>query len=166
MDNELISKLDQWLKINRPVYYASLKPGVSETDLAAFESKFSLKLPMAFRGLYQWRDGQDPASFESLQSNRMWMTLADIAEVKDLMDGMIGYDFEDPRYWRRGWVPFLSNGGGSYLCLDLAAEDGGRPGQILEFWKTDEDRPIEWPDMQAWLVDLVGSMEDGSLEIY
>jgi cell wall assembly regulator SMI1 len=101
-----------------------------------------------------------------LQFNRTWMALADIAEIKDLMDGTIGYDFEDPRYWRRGWVPFLSNGGGSYLCLDLVAEDGGQPGQILEFWKADEDRPIQSADMQTWLVGLVGSMEDGSLEIY
>ncbi|WP_281849244.1 SMI1/KNR4 family protein [Dyella sp. GSA-30] len=166
MDNELISRLDQCLVTLRPDYHAGLRPGVSEADLAAFESQFSLKLPMMFRQLYQWRDGQDLQSFEALQFNRMWMTLADIAEVKDMMDGMIGYDFEDPRYWRRGWVPFLGNGGGSYLCLDLAAEDGGQPGQILEFWKADEDRPIVWADMQAWLGDLVRSMEGGTLEIY
>jgi len=166
LSGELISKLDQWLKIHRPDYHASLQSGVSEADLAAFESQFSLKLPITFRQLYQWKSGQDPGAFEALQFNRMWMTLADIAEVKDMMDGMIGYDFEDPRYWRRGWVPFLGNGGGSYLCLDLAAEDGGQPGQVLEFWKADEDRPVIWADIQAWLADLVRSMGDGALEIY
>lgn len=166
MDNDaLITKLDQWLRTHRPDYHASLQPGATEADLVALETQFSLKLPTTFRQLYRWRNGQDPASSEALQLNRAWMTLTDIAEVKDLLDGMIGYDFDDPRYWRRGWVPFLSNGGGSYLCLDLTAEDGGQPGQILEFWKADEDRPITHAHMQAWLADLVGSMEDGSIEI-
>lgn len=166
MDNGLMARLDRWLATHRSDYHAGLQPGVSEAELDAFEMQFSLKLPVVFRQLYGWRNGQDPQSFEALQFNRTWMTLADIAEVKGLMDGMIGHDFEDPRYWRRGWVPFLSNGGGSYLCLDLAAEDGGQPGQILEFWKADEDRPIRWSDMQAWLAALVGSMEDGSIEIF
>lgn len=165
MDNELIAKLDQWLRTHRPDYYANLHPGVTEADLAALETQFSLQLPSTFHQLYRWRNGQDLASFESLQLNRMWMSLADIAETKDLLDGMIGYDFDDPRYWRRGWVPFLSNGGGSYLCLDLTAEDGGQPGQIVEFWKADEDRPVIWANMRAWLAALVGSMEDGSIEI-
>lgn len=161
----LIPRLDRWLATHRPDYHAMLQPGVSDADLDAFEAQFSLKLPASFRQLYRWRNGQHPRSFDALQFNRRWMGLEDIAETKDLMDGMIGYDFEDPRYWRRGWVPFLSNGGGSYLCLDLAAEDGGQPGQILAFWKADDDRPVQWKDMPAWLAGLVSSMEDGSIEI-
>jgi hypothetical protein len=30
-------------------------------------------------------------------------------------------------------VPFLSNGGGSYLCLDVAAVDGGQVEQLVAF---------------------------------
>lgn len=78
---------------------------------------------------------------------------------------MIGRDFDDSEYWRWGWVPFLHNGGGSYLCLDLAAEDGGKPGQFIGFWKADEDRPAEFPSVEAWLADLVESMETGELEL-
>ncbi len=72
-----------------------------------------------------------------------------------MLDGMIGYDFDDPKYWRRGWVPFLHNGGGSYLCLDLLAEDGGDPGQLIAFWKQDSDRPIEYPDLRAWIQAVI-----------
>jgi cell wall assembly regulator SMI1 len=39
---------------------------------------------------------------------------------------MIGYGFDDPKWERRGWIPFLSNGGGDRLGLDLMAEDGAR----------------------------------------
>ena len=104
-------------------------------------------------------------SFAPLQMNRSFMRLEDIARVKDMLDGMIGADFDDPRYWRRGWVPFLHNGGGSYLCLDLAAEDGGHRGQLVGFWKADENRPVEFPSVEAWLADLVASMEAGELEL-
>ena len=104
-------------------------------------------------------------SSNPLQLNRTFCTLEDVAGSKEMLDGMIGSDFDLPRYWRRGWVPFLHNGGGSYLCLDVAAEDGGHPGQLIGFWKRDEDRPVEFPSVEAWLDNLVASMEDGSLEL-
>lgn len=165
MVESLIGRMDRWLAMNRPAYHALLRPGATDAELDALEARFSLELPAAFRRLYRWRDGQDPMSSRPIQHNRTFMTLADVAATKDLLDSMIGADFEDPRYWRRGWVPFLHNGGGSYLCLDMRAEDGGRPGQLVGFWKADEDRPIEFPSLEAWLTDLVASMEDGRLEL-
>jgi hypothetical protein len=47
--------------------------------------------------------------------------------------------------------------------LDLAAEDGGEIGQLIAFWKQDQDRPVEFASMEAWLKALVASMEDGTL---
>ena len=165
MTAALIERLDRWLAANRPDYHALLQPGASDAALDAFEAQFARKLPAAFRQLYRWRDGQDGRSSAALQGNRSFLRLAEIAETKDLLDGMIGYDFEDPRYWRRDWVPFLHNGGGSYLCVDLTAEDGGQPGQLVGFWKPDEDRPVEFPSLEAWLAELVRSMESGRLKL-
>jgi cell wall assembly regulator SMI1 len=161
----LIARLDRWLAANRPDYYALLQPGATDAQLDAFEARFSLRLPDAFRQLYRWRDGQNRRSFEPLYLNRTFSTLEDIADTKELLDDLIGSDFDDPTYWRLGWVPFLHNGGGSHLCLDLAAEDGGTPGQLIGFWKADQDRPVEHPNLESWLEKLVSSMEDGSLEL-
>jgi cell wall assembly regulator SMI1 len=161
----LIARMDRWLAAQRPDYYALLRPGATDAQLDAFEAKFTLRLPIAFRQFYRWRDGQNPMSFLPLQMNRTFSTLEAIAHTKELLDDMIDSDFDKPTYWRRGWVPFLHNGGGSHLCLDLAAEDGGVPGQLIGFWKADQDRPIEFPSVEAWLATLVSSMEDGSLEL-
>ena len=161
----LIKRMDRWLAANRPEYLALLQPGATDTDLDGFETQFAIRLPVAFRQLYHWRNGQDPMSSAPLYMNRSFCTLEEITSTKDLLDGMIELDFDDPRYWRRGWVPFLHNGDGSYLCLDLAAEDGGQPGQIIAFWKRDEDRPVQFPGLEAWLAQLVASMEGGSLEL-
>ena len=163
MVEELIGRMDRWLAANRPDYYALLQPGATDAELDAFEAQFLLKLPAAFRALYRWRSGQ--WSSKPIQMNRTFLTLEEVRSTKAELDGMIGYDFEDPKYWRRGWVPFLHNGAGSYLCLDLVAEDGGHPGQLIGFWKRDEDRPVEFPSVEAWLANLVASMENGSLEL-
>jgi cell wall assembly regulator SMI1 len=165
MAEALIGRLDRWLATNRPDYYAHLLPGVTDAHLDAFEARFSLKLPEAFRELYRWRNGHDMIRSESLQHNLMFSSLEDIARVKELMDDLIGSDFKDPRWWRRSWVPFLENGAGDHLCLDLTAEDGGTPGQVLTFYHDWDSRPIRFPSMEAWLADLVESMESGRYEV-
>jgi len=165
MVDALIGRLDRWLAANRPDYYARLQPGVTDAQLDAFDARFALKLPAAFRALYRWRNGQADGNYKSFQMNRMFSPLESVADTKELFDGMIGHDFDRPEWWRRGWVPFLSNGGGSHLCVDVAAEDGGQGGQLVAFWKADEDRDIEYPSVEAWLADLVESMESGELEL-
>src|SRR5881394_3336293 len=98
----LIERVDRWLAAQRPDYYTRLQPGVTDAALDAFESRFSLRLPESFRAFYRWRNGQEPTCSTSLQDNRMFSSLEEITETKDLLDGMIGSDFEDARWWRRG----------------------------------------------------------------
>lgn len=98
----LIKRIAGGLAANQPGYYAALQPGVTEADLDVFEQRFSCRLPLAFRALYRWRNGQPASLSESLQGNRMFTPLEDLAETKELLDGMIGSDFEDERWWRRG----------------------------------------------------------------
>ena len=106
----LIARLDHWLRTNRAGYYAHLNSGVSDARLDAFEARFALTLPAAFRRLYRWRDGHDQHESASLVHNLMFASLENAAQSKELLDNMIGSDFEDPRFWRRSWVPFLENG--------------------------------------------------------
>lgn len=165
MIDNLITRLDRWLRDNRAEYYSHLQPGVTDDLLTAFEQRFSLKLPTDFRALYRWRNGQAANEFGSFQHNRMFSALEEIADTKEMLDEMIGADFKDPKWWRCGWVPFLSNGGGDHLCLDLITEDGSNPGQLIAFWHDWEERSIEYPNFTVWLTELVQSMEDGTLEL-
>jgi cell wall assembly regulator SMI1 len=165
MVEALIGRLDRWLAANRPDYYAHLVPGVADAQLDAFEARFGLGLPAAFRHLYRWRNGHDQRDSESLVYNLMFSSLEDIARTKELLDGMIGSDFEDPRWWRRGWVPFLENGSGDHLCVDLSAEDGGTPGQVRMFYHDWDHRPIRYTSLEVWLTNLVEAMEGGTLEV-
>jgi cell wall assembly regulator SMI1/predicted DNA-binding WGR domain protein len=162
---DLLARAEKWLAEKRPDYHKQLVRGASAEELDALEKKFQIKLPVEFRELYQWRNGQGPNCSASLQQNWMFSRLEDIADSKETLDGMIGSDFEDPKWWRRGWVPFLSNGGGDHLCVDLAAEDGGSPGQLIAFYHDWEKRAVKYPSLQAWLAGLVESMEKGTLKL-
>lgn len=157
---EAIQRLHAWLTAQRPAYLALLQPGVSDAQLDALEARWGLPLPPAFRAFYRWRNGQPNSSSTPLTGNWTWMSLQDLAETKQMLDDMIGYDFDDPAYWRDGWIPFLDNGGGSYLCLDLKAVDGGQPGQVIAFWKADADRPVKAPDFASWLQGLPQQAHD------
>jgi cell wall assembly regulator SMI1 len=161
----MIERVDHWLAANRPDYYARLRPGATDAALDTFEARFTLRLPVPFRAFYRWRDGQEPECTASLENNRMFSSLGEVAETKEMLDGMIGSDFEDPRWWRRGWVPFLANGGGDHLCLDVAAENGGEPGQLVAFGHDWKDRSVRFSDFEAWLQQLADSMEAGTLEL-
>jgi len=162
----LILRADAWLKANRPDYYANLRPGVDAAALKAYQERFGLRLPTEFRELYHWRDGQDlGAEARALVHNHMFMPLSESAACKELLDGMIGADFEDPAWWRRGWVPFTLNFPGDHYCVDLEAEDGGRRGQIIDFWHDDPVRNARAASLADWFRGLVLAMEQGRLEL-
>jgi len=95
----------------------------------------------------------------------MFSSLDEVAEKKEMLDGMIDSEFDGTGWWRRGWVPFLANGGGDFLCVDVSAEDGGEPGQLVAFWHDWEDRSVKFPSFEAWVRELADSMETGTLKL-
>src|ERR1700726_168362 len=97
--DDLIRRADAWLQRNRPDYYAILRPGAGDAALDAYAARFGLELPAEFRQLYRWRDGQDLAVSHALVHNHMFIPLEASASSKELLDGMIGFDFEDPNWW-------------------------------------------------------------------
>jgi len=87
------------------------------------------------------------------------------ASSKEELDGMIGFDFDDPNWWRRGWVPFTLSCGGDHYCVDLDAEAGAAVGRVIDFWHDDARRPVLAPSFADWFDQLVITMEEGRLEL-
>ncbi len=158
---DFIARLDRWLSAHRPDYYRRLQPGVTDAELDRFQADFGLTLPASFRTFYRWRNGQEPGCSASLQDNFMLMPLEEIRGTKHLLDGMIGYDFQDPNWWRREWVPFLHDGAGDHLCLDLAPAAEGVAPPVRRFWHDLPDRPCPHLSFEIWIGVLVASMEGG-----
>lgn len=155
-----IERLDAELARRRPDYYSQLQSGVDRWTIHDLQARLAKPLPAEFVSLYSWRNGQKPDCSANLIDNWMFSPLEDVISTKDMLDGMIGTDFEEPGWWSRGWLPFLSNGGGDHLCLDLFAEFGGSPGQLLAFWHDWENRSPKFPDIESWLQSVVNSLAE------
>jgi cell wall assembly regulator SMI1 len=161
----VLEKVDRWLAENRPEYHAALRPGAIPGVLTRLEERFEMRLPSAFKLLYEWHDGQEESCFDSFERNRMFMPVADIASTKEMLDEMIGTDFDDPEWWQTGWIPFLANGGGDYLCVEAHKKDSERYGQIIAFWHADADRKWVFASLDDWLQRLWASMEAGTYRV-
>ena len=96
----LLERMERWMVANRPDYFARLQSSVTDAQLDALEARFSLTLPSAFRELYRWRNGQEDGCYKSLQMNRMFSSLESLADTKELLDGMVGADFDRSKWWR------------------------------------------------------------------
>ncbi len=51
-----------------------------------------------------------------------------------------------------------------HLCLDLEGSFTGNPGQLVRFWHDDAQRPIEAPDLEAWLRWYLASVREAADE--
>lgn len=160
---ELMSRLDSWLKTNRPDFYRQLSPGVSESEIDAFEDSLGFKLPQSFKELYMWKNGQSCS--DAFQYNREFLDLESVRENRDLSNGCLeGGDFDLANWWHPKWIPFLKHCGGDLLCLDMDGTFGGVPGQILYYYHDSSDRTIQFPSLGNWLDWFVVTLEAGMWE--
>ena len=154
----LLARLDALLRQRRPAYYATLGPPAPVAELAEFETEFSLALPPELRMWWSWRNGQ--TGFESFYGNQCLQSASSAAETMQVQLDLL--DEFAPNWWRPTWVPFLENGGGDHLCLDLEGTFTGQPGQILEHWHDWEPRTVCFPNLTTWLAAVVAAYEQGT----
>ena len=157
---QLIERLVQWLRTHRPAYYQSLQPPLDAAQLAELEAFANLTLPAEFRQLYGWKGGQSGGSPEPLYDGRSFMQPAELREGMRANNELreMGV-FDEETWWRPGWLPFLTDGGGNFLCLDTEGSFGGQAGQLISFRSENPARDIEYPDLNSFLSSLVEGFE-------
>ncbi|MFK8101855.1 MAG: SMI1/KNR4 family protein [Saprospiraceae bacterium] len=149
--NGIIATLDKNLQEKRPDYYQKLQKGLSEADISKLESSYQLKLPEELSALYAWKNGQQQDCYEAFVNNSMFEPLAVVLDTNQFLNEMIGYDFQIKNWWNEHWLPIFSNGGGSYICYDLKGIFTEQRGQLLEYWKGENDRCILAPNLTDFL---------------
>lgn len=161
----LIERLDKWLAENRPEYYQQLNPGLTEEELSNLEANIENPLPDDLKEFLRWRNGQGLRNFKSIYYNYQLMDADDIADSAGVNNDMLANgEFSKPNWWNPKWIPFLSNGGGDYYCIDLVGSFNGTPGQVIEFNHDYEGRDIQHPSFAAWFQTLVEACEQEHLE--
>lgn len=158
MDPVLIT-LDQYILAKRATYFADLQPGIEEDAISALEAKYGIQLPADLQQLYSWHNGQLDSNYEAFVNNSTFLSLEHALDTAAEMTAMIGTDFPFPDMWHAHWIPIFSNGGGDYICYDLQGSFGGRPGQLIEYWRKDQYRNIIAADLYSFLTELMNFYE-------
>jgi cell wall assembly regulator SMI1 len=157
---ELLEKLDTLIKELRPAYYQKLNSPLTGTQIKELEDNFNLSLPADLKELYLWKNGQASNCYQSFVNNSEFMPLEEVLEAAAELTSMIGSDFEIENWWNKNWLPIFHNGGGSHICYDLEGTFTDLKGQLLEFWKADNDRNVISGNLKSFLTELVHLYED------
>jgi cell wall assembly regulator SMI1 len=158
---EIIKKIDRWLQVNRPVYYAALREPWTTQQFEQIQTLSVIELPALFRALYRWKGGQSALVSENLYDNWRYLQFEEIRihyqSYNELYE-MGEYQQED--WWNPKWVPFLENENGVLMCVDLVGRFEGQPGQLVTFIADDPARTIEFPSLEEFLDRLFKAYED------
>jgi cell wall assembly regulator SMI1 len=152
---KLLAILDSNLKTKRPDFYSKLNPALTGEQISELENKFHFTLPDALKEIYKWKNGQRDDCYSGFISNSMFMPLENVFRSKEIMDGMIGYDFEIENWWNKNWFPIFDNGSGDTICYDNEGIFTGQQGQMLEFRHADNDRNVIFPDLFTFFEAIV-----------
>jgi cell wall assembly regulator SMI1 len=175
-------RIEAWLVAHAPAIRKSLRPGAKQAAVEKLEAALGATLPADFAGSARRHDGQPedaevglfPVSDEGLgplPSFRL-LPLADARRewvmMKGLLDGgdFAGRQSEPARgvradWWNVGWVPIADNGGGDYVCLDLAPGKGGTAGQVIVFFHDMPERQRLAKSFAAWMEQLARGLASG-----
>ncbi len=154
---EVLGELDGHLQQLRADYYAVLQPPLPAAEIARLQQYYKLILPDDLLALYQWKNGQPATCYESFADNCMLLPLEEALDTAAELTSMIDLDFELKHWWHQQWIPLLHNGGGDYICYDLAGLFTGDQGQLITFWHADKDRNVIAPGLETFITALNAS---------
>lgn len=153
-------KLETWLEANRPAVLADLNAGADDAAVDDLQARLGLRLPEDFIACLRVHNGQKGQAaplfdtYAFLPARRILMSWTSWNELQG------GGDFDGregraagpvrPLWWSPGWVPFASNGGGDYLCLDMDPPPQGQRGQIIRVFHDVADRIVIASGFGTW----------------
>ncbi len=157
----LLQSMDILLRRRGRAYYSTLRRGLSDREINAFEAQLGVTLPEDYKCLLRWKDGSRAMhapywAGEFCGRQEVIRTGTMLMEVT--RDPNFGIDPTPPfddinNWWNPAWIPLICEYLGSdVLCLDTVGSFGGKPGQIIEFIHDDYYRPIKHESLKRWLV--------------
>jgi len=163
-------RICDWYTTNVPTREIVLNPSAEEAAIVHFEETLCLKLPDDVRDMYRLHDGTaesgvfpygyDMSSLEQVQKD--WECWRDRVRG-GAFDGMKGHPDGPIKsdWWNSKWIPITSNGCGDHDCIDLDPDDGGEPGQFIEFNHETGARRVSASSFGAWLSQFADGLIGG-----
>jgi cell wall assembly regulator SMI1 len=174
-------RIEEFCRATLPGGATLFAPPVTEEDLVRAEQELGVTLPEDFKASYRIHNGQLDRSpgiilphartllpvpryrFMPLQSvihstKCLREVAADLTRPSQRTAVELGIQ---PAFWLPDWIPFASNGGGDYLCVDLSPAPEGTVGQVLDFNHEKAERPLLARSLAEFLDQLITALECG-----
>ena len=155
----LVERLAAWIAGRRPLLFASLAPGASADALAHVSGVIGADLPRAFRELYAWRDGE--LELYGLQGPWVWMPLERALGERSTQQSLAASGELSAAAWPDGALPFLDDGAGNFVCLDLRGDSNRSAGEVLRYDHEAGTSLRLHSSFAGWLETLCEALESG-----
>jgi cell wall assembly regulator SMI1 len=153
--SDLLKRLENWLKKNRPHFLKGLSPGATSFQLDGLQAELNLKLPVELRSFLSWHDGQGEEFIGCFEQDWLLMSCEQIMAAK----GDLDHDAPSTG-WNPAWIPFLDNNAGDFLCLDTSQAKA----PVRAFWLGEKEHEVVAPSLTDWLADFVENVEKGNYQ--
>lgn len=158
-------RLEAWLQANEEKILVDLNPPATTIELQGMERKLGYDLPLDYLECLKVHAGQkgkatwlfNENEFLSIPNVLMsWTAWNDLAEA-GYLDGLKAKPDEGIQsvWWSKSWIPFASNGGGDFLCLDMAPSSTGGRGQVIEIFHDVAIRSLVAPSFKNWFTNFI-----------
>lgn len=151
-------EIKKWYKKHAPKLLKDLRDGVADEEIEAFESKIGLSLPEDYKASLKLHDGEvyvHDYNYLSLESvSGKWSSMERRRKKGDFKGREVyqrGEGIIKNTWWHPGWIPFAEDGGGNYICIDMAPAKRGVVGQILKWERESGPYPIKLNSFLDWL---------------
>jgi cell wall assembly regulator SMI1 len=183
--NDSWDRIAAWFRANAAAHFELLQEPASPKELEAAARLFGFELPEDFKRLYGLVNGTDPngesvglfpaadeyddMAFGPLaleQVVRKWRMLKNLLESGEFADrepesSASGVSND---WWNVGWVPFASNGGGDFFCVDTAPTPEGIRGQVISHSHESGVHKVLAPSLAVYLAELADGLDKGRFE--
>ena len=147
---ELLDRLEKWLRKKRLRFLKALQPGADAKTLTKLKKALGFPVPDDLRALLSWHNGQSAEFAGRFEEDWLLLSAERIAAAKTDLDAGAA-----ETGWKPKWVPFLDDDAGDYLFLDTSKK--GVP--VRSFYLGTTTQEILALSLQAWLEDFVTAVE-------
>lgn len=148
-----------------------LNPAAEDVKIIELENIIGEKIPEDFRELYLWHNGESE-SVSGVMAGFRWMSIDSVIrewgalqesayEIISDKDGLI----KEGKY-KKGWVPFAEDGGGSFIVMDLDPGDKGTYGQIITIDRDSDISYVISENLKAFLDFIRNNFKDGNIKTW
>lgn len=170
--NEIWDDIELFFKENAPDMLRTINAGISALALTTFEKYIGFMLPDDYKISLQRHNG------DVYLYSFCYLPLDVVQEKWEMMkrlktEGVFSNRIVDGEetgviqdlWWHEFWIPFAEDGGGNFLCIDMAPGPNGSLGQIIQVERDEGAFESKFKSFSEWLIDYRDGLNSGKFVV-